>query len=242
MSGGPVRARWAAAATLPALHLAPAVTALPAVRRRFFPGLHGVGPPDRVALTFDDGPDPESTPGFLEVLAEHRVRATFFLLGVMLQRSPDLGRDIVAAGHEVAVHGWRHDNLLLRGPAATVRDLARARALITAVTGRTPRFLRPPYGLLTGAALVAARRLGLEPVLWSSWGRDWTATATADTVYDTVRAGLSGGGTILLHDSSCTAASGAWRAGLAALPRLLAECRSQGWTVGPLGGHRDVAR
>ncbi|SCF21568.1 Peptidoglycan/xylan/chitin deacetylase, PgdA/CDA1 family [Micromonospora viridifaciens] len=241
MSGAPGRARWAAAA-LPALHLVPAVTALPVVRRRFFPGLHGVGPPNRVALTFDDGPDPESTPRFLEVLAEHRVRATFFLLGVMLQRSPELGREIVAAGHEVAVHGWRHENLLLRGPAATVRELARARALITAVTGRAPRFLRPPYGMLTGAALLAAWRLGLEPVLWSAWGRDWTATATADTVYDTVRAGLSGGGTILLHDSSCSAAPGAWRAGLAALPRLLAECRRQGWAVGPLGGHRDGAR
>ncbi len=241
MRAGPARVGWAVAAALPALHVAPIVTALPFVRPRFFPGLHGVGRPDRVALTFDDGPDPESTPRFLEVLAEHRVRATFFLLGVMLQRSPDLGREIVAAGHEVAVHGWRHDNMLRRGPVATVRDLARARALITAVTGEAPRFLRPPYGLLTGPTLLAARRLGLVPVLWSCWGRDWTATATSDSVYDTVRANLSGGGTILLHDSSCTSAPGAWRAGLGALPRLLAECRRQGWRVGPLRGHRDAS-
>ncbi|MEU5722032.1 polysaccharide deacetylase family protein [Micromonospora sp. NPDC047738] len=240
MSARPVA--WAAAAALPAVQVAPVVTALPAVRRRFLPGLHGVGPPDRVALTFDDGPDPESTPRFLEVLAAHGVRATFFLLGVMLQRAPELGREIVAAGHEVAVHGWAHHNLLLRGPAATVRDLARAQALIAGVTGRTPRFLRPPYGVLTGATLLAARRLRLEPVLWSCWGRDWTRKATGDTVYATVRSGLSGGGTILLHDSSCSAAPGAWRAALAALPRLLTECHRQGWTVGPLGAHRDGAR
>ncbi|MBM0227728.1 polysaccharide deacetylase family protein [Micromonospora sp. ATA51] len=208
----------AGALALPALHLAPVVTALPAVRGRWLPGLRGAGPPDRVALTFDDGPDPESTPWFLEVLAEHRVRATFFLLGAMLQRAPALGREIVAAGHEVALHGWEHHNLLLRGPVATVRDLTRARALIVAVTGRTPRFLRPPYGVLTGASLFAARRLGLKPVLWSSWGRDWTREATAESVLDTVRGGLSGGGTILLHDSSCAAAPGTWRAGLAALP------------------------
>ncbi|MCW3845018.1 polysaccharide deacetylase family protein [Micromonospora yasonensis] len=240
MRGGP---GWAAATlALPAFQAAPALAAVPAVRARFLPGLHGVGRPDRVALTFDDGPDPESTPRFLEVLAAHRVRATFFLLGTMLRRWPELGRQVVDAGHEVAVHGWAHDNLLLRGPVATVRDLARTRALIAEVTGRTPRFFRPPYGVLTGAALLGALRLRLEPVLWSCWGRDWTPSATGDTVYDTVRAGLAGGGTILLHDSSCTAAPGAWRSALTALPRLLAECRRQGWTVGPLGAHRDPAR
>ena len=232
----------AGALALSALHLAPALTALPPVRRRFFPGLCGVGPVDRVALTFDDGPDPESTPRVLEVLAEQRVRATFFLLGRMLQRAPALGREIVAAGHEVALHGWEHHNLLLRGPAATGRDLARARALIATVTGRTPRFFRPPYGVLTGAALLAARRLDVEPVLWSCWGRDWTGSATAESVFDTVRADLTGGGTILLHDSSATATPGAWRAGLAALPRLVDECRRQGWTVGPLAEHRDRAQ
>ncbi|WP_406045378.1 polysaccharide deacetylase family protein [Micromonospora sp. NBC_00898] len=232
----------AGALALPALQVAPAVAAVPAVRARFLPGLRGAGPPDRVALTFDDGPDPESTPQFLEVLAGHRVRATFFLLGAMLRRAPDLGREIVSAGHEVAVHGWEHDNLLLRGPVGTARDLARARALIAAVTGRTPRFFRPPYGVLTGAALLAARRLRLEPVLWSCWGRDWRATATGESVFDTVRRGLSGGGTVLLHDSSHAAVPGAWRAGLAALPRLLAECRRHGWTVGPLAEHRKPAR
>ncbi|SBT40030.1 polysaccharide deacetylase family protein [Micromonospora auratinigra] len=234
--------RLAVALAVPALQLAPALTALPALRARLLPGLHGTGPPGRVALTFDDGPDPASTPRFLEVLAEHRVRATFFLLGTMLRRAPDLGRQLVDAGHEVAVHGWEHDNLLLRGPVATGRDLARTRALIAEVTGRTPRFFRPPYGVLTAAALLAARRSRLRPVLWSCWGRDWTRSATGDSVYDTVRAGLSGGGTILLHDSSCVAAPGAWRSALDALPRLLAECRRQGWTVGPLGSHGMPAR
>ncbi|MCZ7437266.1 polysaccharide deacetylase family protein [Micromonospora sp. WMMC241] len=233
----PAALALAAAVTLPAVQVAPAVTALPALRRRLLPGLHGLGPPDRVALTFDDGPDPESTPHFLDVLAAHRVRATFFVLGAMLRRHPDLGRRLVAGGHEVALHGWAHDNLLLRGPAGTVRDLTRAYDLVADVTGRPPRFLRPPYGVLTGATLLAARRLRLRPVLWSCWGRDWTASATGDGVRRRVLAGLRGGGTVLLHDSSGAAEPGAWRSALAALPGLIEECRRRGWHVGPLAAH-----
>jgi peptidoglycan/xylan/chitin deacetylase (PgdA/CDA1 family) len=231
------------AATMGAtVHAAPALTALCGLRRRLFPHLSGLGAADRVALTFDDGPDPASTPRFLETLAAHRVRATFFLLGSMLARTPHLGGDLVAAGHEVAVHGWAHRNLLLRGPSATYRDLARSRDLVGAVTGQAPRFFRPPYGVLSASALLAARRLNLTPVLWTCWGRDWTRRATPRTVLDTVRTGLAGGGTILLHDSDCTSAPGAWRSSLGALPYLLDECARQGWRVGPLGEHLRTPR
>jgi peptidoglycan/xylan/chitin deacetylase (PgdA/CDA1 family) len=240
----PAAARTAAARTAAAvglaaaLHAAPALTAVPALRARLFPALAGQGMANHVALTFDDGPDPRSTPRFLETLAAHRVRATFFLLGSMLARAPELGRELVAAGHEVAVHGWVHRALPLRGAGATHTDLARARALITEVTGRSPGYFRPPYGLLTTPALVAARRLGLTPVLWTCWGRDWTPSATPGSILDTVYRGLADGGTILLHDSDCTAANGSWRATLGALPRLLDECGRRGYAVGPLGEHR----
>jgi peptidoglycan/xylan/chitin deacetylase (PgdA/CDA1 family) len=234
-----VLARTVGATLGPALlaHALPAVTALPAVRLRLFPGLSGAGDPGRVALTFDDGPDPASTPRFIEVLAAHRVRATFFLIGSMLARTPGLGGDLVAAGHEVAVHGWTHRNLLLRDPYSTYRELARTRDLVAAATGATPRFFRPPYGVLTAPALVAARRLGLTPVLWTCWGRDWTRDATPRSVLTTVRRGLAGGGTVLLHDSDCTSAPDSWRATLAGLPDLLADCARRGWQVGPLREH-----
>lgn len=218
-------------------HTLPAATVLRSVRLRFFPTLSGVGKPGRVALTFDDGPDPESTPRFVEVLAAHRVRATFFLLGSMLVRAPGLAAELVAAGHEVAVHGWDHRNLLGRGAAATHRDLARARDLIGSVAGCPPQFYRPPYGVLTGPALASARRLGLTPVLWTCWGRDWTREATPRSVIATLRSGLTGGGTVLLHDADCTSAPGAWRATLGALPDLLADCAERGWRIGPLAEH-----
>jgi peptidoglycan/xylan/chitin deacetylase (PgdA/CDA1 family) len=227
----------AGAALAVAAHAAPALTSIAPLRRRLLPGLSGTGQPDHVALTFDDGPDPRSTPAFLDLLRAHRVQATFFLLGEMLARAPELGTELVAAGHEVAVHGWRHRCLLARGPRATYDDLARARDLIAAVTGRQPRWFRPPYGVLTTAALHAARRLDLTPVLWTAWGRDWEAGATRESVLKTVTGRLRGGGTVLLHDSDCTSAPDSWRRTLAALPELIDGVRARRLHIGPLAEH-----
>jgi len=232
----------AAAAAAAAANAVPALTSVPPLRLRLLPGLAGVGAPDHVALTFDDGPAPASTGRFLDQLASRQVRATFFLLGSMLAEAPDLGRQLVAAGHEVAVHGWLHRNLLTRTPLATYDDLSRTRDLVADATGTVPVFFRPPYGVLTASALLAARRLGLRPVLWTCWGRDWTAQATARSVFDTVRRDLRGGGTVLLHDSDCTSAAGAWRSALGALPMLLDECLRRGLRVGTLSEHGLPAR
>lgn len=237
-----IAAAVATAGVAAAVHVAPALTKLPRLRLRVFPRLAGLGDPDRVALTFDDGPNQTSTPRFIDALATRGVHATFFLLGSFLARAPGLGRDLVAAGHEVAVHGWTHRHLLVRGPTATYDDLARTRALIAEATGLVPRFFRPPYGVLSASALLAARRLDLTPVLWTCWGRDWTSSSTPQSVLDTVCDGLTGGGTLLLHDSNRTPAPSAWRSTLAALPRLLDECAERGLRVGPLSEHGCGAR
>ncbi|MGY4929447.1 polysaccharide deacetylase family protein [Streptomyces sp. 900105755] len=236
----PVRLlRAAALATLPALalHAAPVVSTFGPLRNRAMPRLAGRGRADHVALTFDDGPDPLSTPFFLRALDERRVRATFFLLGCQARRAPGLVREIAAAGHELGIHGWQHRPLLLRGPRATHDDLARARDTVGELTGQLPRLFRPPYGVMSTAAHLTARRLGLTPVLWTCWGEDWTARATPDSVHRTVVRDLDGGGTVLLHDSDCTSAPGAWRSALGALPRLLDSCDRRGLTVGPLREH-----
>ena len=135
----------------------PGLTGLAPVRRLLFPRLAGQGDPGHVALTFDDGPDPESTPLFTRLLAEHEVRATFFLLGSMVERAPWLAAELASAGHEIGVHGFDHRYLTARGPRATRSDLTRATELIANVTGTRPRLFRPPYGVLTGPALVTAR-------------------------------------------------------------------------------------
>jgi peptidoglycan/xylan/chitin deacetylase (PgdA/CDA1 family) len=220
-----------------AYHAGPALASVGPLRNRYVPRLAGVGDPGHVALTFDDGPHPESTPRFLAELDRLGVRATFFLTGRWAARVPALAAEIVAAGHEVAVHGYGHRCLLLRGPRATYDDLARGRDAVASGCGVEPRWFRPPYGVLTGPALTAAARLRLTPVLWTAWGKDWAAGASAGSVYETVLADLSGGGTVLLHDSDVTSAPGSWRATLGALPGLVDTIRERGLRVGPLAEH-----
>ena len=119
-------------------------------------------------------------------------------------------------------------------------DLARAVATIERHTGTRPRWMRAPYGVFTGPALLAASRLGLDPVLWTCWGRDWTRRATPSSVASTVIRGLSGGGTVLLHDSDVAASPCSWHATMDALPRVLDHCRAHGLAVGPLVDHGDL--
>jgi peptidoglycan-N-acetylglucosamine deacetylase len=127
--------------------------------------------------------------------------------------------------------------MLVRGPKATYDDLARAKEAIFAATGRVPRWYRPPYGVLSGAALTAARRLNLTPVLWTNWGRDWTRHATPESILSTLTRDLTGGATVLLHDSDCTSAPGSWRNTLGALPGLLDSLAERELVVGPLRDH-----
>ncbi|MFC4328825.1 polysaccharide deacetylase family protein [Streptomyces andamanensis] len=232
----------AAVAALAAAHIVPAASWLPRFRSRCLPHLAGHGRTGHVALTFDDGPDPASTPHFLDALDRLDVRATFFVLGESAVRHPGLVRAIAGRGHEIAVHGWTHSRPWLPDPGRDLRETARAVRAVHALTGRRPLWYRPPYGILTGGRWAAARRLGLRPVLWSAWGRDWTADATAASVHASVMADLRGGGTVLLHDTDRASAPGCWHAALGALPGLVAACREAGWDVGTLAEHEVTGR
>lgn len=224
-----------AGAAVAAAQILPAASWLPPVRA-LTPRLAGRGRADHVALTFDDGPDPASTPRFLDALEDLGVAATFFCVGEMAQRNPELVRETSARGHEVAVHGWYHRNQLFR-PAGVPGQIGRAAQLLGDLTGAPPTWYRPPYGVVTGQALLAAGRARLHPVLWTVWAKDWTADTTPGTVESRVRPGLVGGATVLLHDTDAYAAPGCWRATLGALAPIVRTCQARGLHVGPLGEH-----
>jgi peptidoglycan/xylan/chitin deacetylase (PgdA/CDA1 family) len=222
-----------------AVNSAPSLIALSSIGRHIAPELAGVGTSGHVALTFDDGPDPASTPRFLEALDELGWHATFFMLGSMVRRAPGLAAEVVAAGHEVGVHGSEHCTQLRRGPRALRDDIASARDDIVQATGAEPRWFRPPFGTLSALGWRAARSLGLRSVLWTAWGRDWRPEATPQSVAEDVLAGHLDGGTVLLHDSDCTSAPESWHAALGALPRLAKGFADLGLDVGPLRDHRS---
>jgi peptidoglycan/xylan/chitin deacetylase (PgdA/CDA1 family) len=202
------------------------------------PGLSGVGDPQHVALTVDDGPDPITTPAYLSLFAQLGVHATFFVLGTRLRRWPDLGRRIVAEGHDLGVHGWVHRPHLLLPAPAVAADLLRAVRLMRQQTHAEPRFWRPPHGIPTTTGLVTAARLGLRPALWTADGRDWRANATPDSVAAKIRAQLRGGGVVLLHDAQQP--DGRSRAALGAVRPIVEWARQQEWTVGSLADHSTI--
>ena len=236
MRRGRVLAAGGAAAAV-ALHAAPLLTTVAALRRRYLPGLAGLGSPEHVALTFDDGPDPESTPAFLTELDRLGLRATFFMLGVNVEAHAGLAGEVAAAGHEVAVHGHQHRSQLFRSPREIREDLLRGIEAVAEATGQAPVWFRPPFGTLSAGGLMAAQRLGLRTVLWSAWGRDWTADATAAKVLAELERDLGPGVTVLLHDSDCVSAPGSWRAALGAVPLLADRLAEQGLAAGPLAEH-----
>ena len=207
---------------------------LPALAPVAAPVAAGLGIPRRldgaagVALTFDDGPHPQGTPAVLDLLAQRRATATFFLVGEQVERDPGLAAQIAAAGHGVALHAHRHRNLLRLGPRALADDLRRAESVIAEATGTRPRLYRPPYGIFSPAALAYARRRGWRPLLWSRWGHDWAARATADSIAAEVATELGPGDVLLLHDADHYSAPGSWRRTVAALPAVLDEIERRG--------------
>jgi peptidoglycan/xylan/chitin deacetylase (PgdA/CDA1 family) len=219
----------AAAALAAATWLGPGAAAhCPPLARALRVPLRLDGRAQGVALTFDDGPHPQGTPAVLEALARAGARATFFLVGEQAERHPQLVGELLAAGHEAAVHGYRH-RCQLRLTAAAVRaDVERALEVLGGLCGRAPRCYRPPYGAFTLAGLRAVRRAALEPLLWSRWGRDWRAGTGAPEIARLATSKLRAGDVVLLHDADTYCDPRSWRHTVAALPAILAALEERG--------------
>jgi len=183
---------------------------------------------DRVALTFDDGPDPEATPQVLDALAKHEARATFFAIGRSLEAHPELARRIVADGHELGNHSWAHSrwgSFLTSGQQ--VREIERGEESIAAVTGlATQPLYRPPIGLKSPPLARAAFRKRLTLVTWSLHSHD-SRTADPARVSERVLHRVRPGDIVLMHDGHDL--PGRHRlSGAQALPRILEGLREKG--------------
>lgn len=192
---------------LPAAHAAPLAHAL-GIETTLPGGPH---------LTFDDGPHPQATPRVLELLRAHRITATFFLIGEQVRRTGSLRDEIEAAGHLIGLHGDTHRPLWRLTPRALRADLDRG----TQTVRPTSAWHRAPYGAYSLPALREVARRGLDPLLWSRWGKDWRARATPEQIARDVTRSLRARDVLLLHDADDYSDPGSWRATVAALPAVL---------------------
>ena len=187
---------------------------------------HGPARPE-VALTFDDGPSPATTPRVLELLAKAGVRATFFVVGRKALAHPQLLRDIAAAGHQLGLHGFDHDRLFsLRLPAHVASDIRRTQAAIGAAGVGEPTLFRPPIGFVSHLTVNGARRAGVTLVGCSARALDGFKGVSPERVAERLERAIAPGALLALHDASerddYTPAS------LEALPRVLETVRKRG--------------
>jgi peptidoglycan-N-acetylglucosamine deacetylase len=212
-----------------------------------FPTLYhqGAGGEHQVAITFDDGPDPDWTPEILDILKAANVKAAFFLVGVNAEKYPGLVRRIVNEGHEIGNHTYYHPNLALAWPEHVRLELNATQLLIETITGRATTLFRPPYAADTQPSQISelmplqiAQELNYLVVLENIDPQDW-AKPGADIILQRVKQQRRDGSIILLHD-----AGGDRSQTVAALPRILDWLHTRGDTVVPLstllGTSRDA--
>ncbi|ODR91753.1 chitooligosaccharide deacetylase NodB [Sinorhizobium alkalisoli] len=153
-----------------------------------------------VYLTFDDGPNPYCTPDILDVLAEQRVPATFFVIGAYAADQPELIRRIVAEGHEVGNHTMTHPDLTTCGLEEIEYQITEASEAIKSASPQAePKFIRAPYGVWNENVLSISARVGLQAVHWSVDPRDWSRPGV-NAIVDAVLASVEPGAIVLLHD------------------------------------------
>ena len=192
---------------------------------------HGSRARPLATLTFDDGPDPETTPRILDTLAEHGVRGAFFLIGRRAAAAPALVQRMVAEGHDLGNHTWSHRSLWACGPRATRREVVDGHDAIAQAAGQAPRFFRAPWGMTNLALFPLLRRLATPCVFWSVQP-EGRRPADAERQVARCRDRAKAGAILDLHDADGVLGAGE-RLGRA-LPGIIGALRGEGLTLVPL--------
>ena len=159
----------------------------------------------KVAITFDDGPNPDYTPDLLKGLKERGVSATFFLLGKEVEKYPELVEQMHAEGHLIGTHSYEHVNLCNLTDEKAIEQVDKTNALIEKITGERPQFIRPPYGCWKKNL---DYKTTMIEVLWDVDPLDWK-TGNSDVVVSRVLKNVEEGDIILLHDASASSVKAA---------------------------------
>jgi peptidoglycan/xylan/chitin deacetylase (PgdA/CDA1 family) len=183
-----------------------------------------------LALTFDDGPHPHTTPAVLDILEQHEAVATFFVVGHKVDKHPEVVREIVARGHALGLHGYQHDRLIaLKPPADVASDIEKTRDAVERACGVRPQTFRPPIGFISPRTAAGARRAQAPLIGWSARAYDGTGPVSPERVMRRIEPGLRAGAIVLLHDA---AERDDFRPGaVEALPRILEAIHRRGLTT-----------
>ncbi|HGP3997096.1 TPA: polysaccharide deacetylase family protein [Enterococcus faecium] len=181
-----------------------------------------------VAISFDDGPGATTTPQLLRILKEKNVHATFFVLGENTAQHPEIVKQTAEAGHEIGNHTYNHQNLATLSAQSMTEEVTKADTEIKKVTGKTPAFVRPPYGSVTNVGATIIQRPIIE---WSVDSEDWK-TRNPDLILQKIQATVYDGAIILFHDI--------YPETIRSVPQVIDYLKEQGYritTVGDLLGH-----
>ncbi len=174
-----------------------------------------------IALTFDDGPWPKTTTQILDILKENNIKATFFWVGRYLKNSPELGKQVAAAGHAIGNHTWNHEYLQYNEEGAA-REIDRTSSLIEELTGVHTSMFRPPGGILNNGLVAYAQKKNYAVVIWSADSFDWRTLT--ESLMDNVMRQANSGGIVLMHDGG-----GNRSRTVKALPDIIARLRKEGY-------------
>nr|WP_228057363.1 polysaccharide deacetylase family protein [Tychonema sp. LEGE 07203] len=174
-----------------------------------------------IALTFDDGPWPTTTTQILDILKKNNIKATFFWVGRYLHTYPELGKQVVAAGHAIGNHTWNHQYIKYNEDGAA-REIDRTSSLITELTGVKTSLFRPPGGILNNGLAAYAQKKNYTVVMWSADSLDWRSAT--QSLMDNVLRQASSGGIVLMHDGGGNRAKT-----VQALPNIIARLRKEGY-------------
>jgi peptidoglycan/xylan/chitin deacetylase (PgdA/CDA1 family) len=187
----------------------------------------GIAGGNKIALTFDDGPDPYYTEQVLDILQEHNIPATFFVVGSQVAKYPEVTKRIVREGHLITSHSWSHANLRNLSSAELDYEIRETGNIIRKYTGENIHFLRPPWGFVSDNLLQTARDMGYKVVNWNVDSEDWNGTA-ADQILLNVIPNTDKNSILLFH--SAGGRNQKLDSTISVLPELIRTLKNNGFT------------